>query len=320
MRDKLLKLLDDPSTEYVSGQEISTKLGISRTAVWKHIEELRKNGYQLEAVPRKGYKLTHTPNVASADEVKSRLNTTTIGKDIIFKKELPSTQKLAHDMARNEAEEGTVIVADQQLEGKGRLGRSWHSPAGTGLWFSIILRPDVPPHHAPQLTLLTAVAAAEGIESATGVKAEIKWPNDILFKGKKIAGILTEMQSDPDKVQAVIVGIGMNVNQEKHQFPSELSDKATSLAIEAGRTFHRADVIAAILERYEYLYFYYLKEGFEGVRKRWEALAVTIGKNITARTVAKTFTGRAKGITDDGVLMLETASGRIEYIYSADIE
>ncbi|SDH41829.1 biotin--[acetyl-CoA-carboxylase] ligase [Alteribacillus bidgolensis] len=320
MRGKLLQLLMRTSNTFVSGQEISENLGISRTAVWKHIEELRKNGYELEAVPRKGYRLTHTPNHATADEIEAILSTENIGKNIIYKKEVTSTQALAHDMARNDASEGTLVVADYQQKGKGRLGREWHSPPGTGLWFSLILRPDIPPQKAPQLTLLTAVAVTEGINKAAGIEAQIKWPNDILIDGKKTAGILTEMQSEPDRVQAVIVGIGININQQPEHFPELLLSKATSLSIaKENKIFSRAKVIAAILERYEDWYYQYLIDGFEQVRKRWEELAVTIGKEITATTVTKTVEGLAQGITEDGVLLLKKKDGQIEHIYSADI-
>ncbi|WP_158735360.1 biotin--[acetyl-CoA-carboxylase] ligase [Alteribacillus sp. YIM 98480] len=320
MRGKLLQLLMRTSNSFVSGQEISENLGISRTAVWKHIEELRKNGYELEAVPRKGYRLTHTPNHATADEIEAILSTENIGKNIIYKKEVTSTQALAHDMARNDASEGTLVVADHQQKGKGRLGREWHSPPGTGLWFSLILRPDIPPQKAPQLTLLTAVAVTEGINEAAGIEAQIKWPNDILIDGKKTAGILTEMQSEPDRVQAVIVGIGININQQPEHFPEQLLSKATSLSIaKENKIFSRAKVIAAILERFEEWYSQYLTDGFEQVRKRWEKLAVTIGKEITATTVTKTVEGLAQGITEDGVLLLKKKDGQIEHIYSADI-
>ncbi|WP_035710588.1 biotin--[acetyl-CoA-carboxylase] ligase [Salibacterium aidingense] len=321
MRDKLLQLLEGASDTFISGQEISRQLGITRTAVWKHMEELRKNGYEVEAVPRKGYRLTHTPNLASADEIKARLTTSRLGTFITYKQEVASTQEVAHQLSREGAPEGTVVAADTQIKGKGRLNREWYSPSGTGLWFSLILRPDIIPQRAPQLTLMTAVAVTEGIHAATGLHPQIKWPNDILMEGKKTAGILTEMQSEPDRVQAVIIGIGLNINQRKDQFPEELRDKATSLAEEnGGGSFYRADIIAAVLERMEYWYYHYLDYGFSDIRRRWEELAVTIGSQITAISVSKTVTGLAEGITDDGVLLIKKADGSIEQIYSADID
>ncbi|SFE34484.1 biotin--[acetyl-CoA-carboxylase] ligase [Alteribacillus iranensis] len=317
MRSKLLQLLRQ-TNGYISGQEISKQLGISRTAVWKHMEELRKNGYELEAVPRKGYRLLNDPNRAGEDEIKAKLQTQTLGQEIIYKNEVTSTQEEAHEAARKGAAEGTIIVADRQLKGKGRLGRKWESPPGSGLWFSLILRPPIPPQEAPQLTLLTAVAVTEAVTEATGLQPQIKWPNDILLNGKKVAGILTEMQSDPDRIQAVIVGIGININQM--EFPEELSDIATSLKQESeGTTYSRADFIAILLSRYEYWYHHYLKHGFLDVKKRWEALTFTIGKKIKATTVTKTLIGTAVGITDDGVLLLKKEDGEIEHIYSADI-
>ncbi|MDQ0299411.1 BirA family biotin operon repressor/biotin-[acetyl-CoA-carboxylase] ligase [Salibacterium salarium] len=320
MRDRLLQLLT-ATDSFVSGQEISTKLGISRTAVWKHIEELRKNGYELEAVPRKGYRLTHAPDLASIDEIKASLHTEHFGTSIVYKKKVTSTQEVAHELARNEAEEGTVVVAETQYKGKGRMNREWHSPSGTGLWFSLIVRPDIIPQKAPQLTLMTAVAVTEGIMEATGIQAQIKWPNDILIDGKKIAGILTEMQSEPDRVQAIIIGIGLNINQQVEHFPEELLPKATSLALENdGVTYQRAVVISAILKRLEQWYFHYLQHGFKEVRERWESLAVTIGKQIKASTMKETVSGIAEGITEDGVLLLKKQDGTIEYIYSADID
>ncbi|SDH06722.1 BirA family transcriptional regulator, biotin operon repressor / biotin-[acetyl-CoA-carboxylase] ligase [Alteribacillus persepolensis] len=320
MRGKLLQLLMQTSDTFVSGQEISERLGISRTAVWKHIEELRKNGYELEAVPRKGYRLVHTPNHVTKAEIEAVLSTNRLGKNIVYKGEVTSTQALAHDLARSGAEEGTIVVADEQREGKGRLGREWHSPPGTGLWCSLILRPDVPPQNAPQLTLLTAVAVTEAIKEATSIDASIKWPNDILIDQKKTAGILTEMQSEPDRVQAVIIGMGINVNQQMEHFPDELLSVATSLSISSNQqTYSRAQVIAVILQRLEHWYDEYLKNGFTKVKQQWEKLSVTIGKEITATTVQKTIRGVAKGITEDGVLMLRKPDGDIEHIYSADI-
>ncbi|MGY4690081.1 biotin--[acetyl-CoA-carboxylase] ligase [Salibacterium sp. K-3] len=321
MRDKLLQVLEDTADTYVSGQQISRQLGISRTAVWKHMEELRKNGYEIEAVPRKGYRLTHTPDIASADEIKARLDTKSFGNRMVYKEEVSSTQETAHELARKNEPEGTVIAADKQVKGKGRLDRPWHSPSGTGLWFSIILRPDIIPQCAPQLTLVAAVAVTEGLRRASGIEAQIKWPNDILINERKTAGILTEMQSDPDRVQAVIIGIGLNINQEKHDFPDDLQQIATSLALEnEGVPFNRAAIIAAVLESLEHWYTLYLEQGFKEVRRRWEELAVTIGKHVQAVTASKTVEGYAEGITEDGVLLITQKDGTTERIYSADID
>ncbi|RKD72828.1 BirA family biotin operon repressor/biotin-[acetyl-CoA-carboxylase] ligase [Sinobaca qinghaiensis] len=319
MRDKLLAILHDSGSSYISGQEISDKLGISRTAVWKHIEELRKKGYKINAVTKKGYKMEYTPNSITADEINAYLDTKTFGRVVHSFDQVNSTQIPAHEAAREDAPEGTIVVAEEQLKGKGRMGRPFHSPKGTGLWCSLILRPSFPPQQAPQLTLLTAVAIAEGVRKVTDLPVDIKWPNDLLIADKKIAGILIEMQSDPDEIHAVIVGFGLNINQKQEDFPEDIQSRATSLAIAGAGQYNRAQLLAEILKQYEYWYFRMLEEGFGPVREKWEALAVTIGKYITAVTTRKTLCGLARGITKDGVLLLETEDGKIEYIYSADI-
>lgn len=318
MKSKLLQIFLENEGNYVSGESISDTLGCSRTAVWKHVEDLRKNGYEVEAAPRKGYRITHIPNLLSEPEIKAGLKTVTIGKEIIYKTSLTSTQELAHRIANEGAEEGTLIVADEQTGGKGRLGRSWYSPIGTGIWMSVIVRPEIPPQKAPQLTLLTAVAVLRGMKEATGTECEIKWPNDILYEGKKIVGILTEMQAEPDQVHSIIIGVGINVNQQ--QFPPELEQIATSLRQIQNKELKRSVVIQRVLEEFEQLYLEYIENGFSFIKKLWEVHSITIGKRITARTVSNTLEGMAKGITDDGVLLLEDDSGQVHHIYSADIK
>lgn len=318
MKSKLLQILIDHQGTYVSGETISNHLGCSRTAVWKHIEDLRKNGYELEAAPRKGYRITYIPNLLSDSEIKAGLETEFIGNDIVFKRSLNSTQELAHRLATDGAKEGTVVVADEQTGGKGRLGRTWFSPIGSGIWMSLIVRPEIPPQQAPQLTLLTAVAVVRGIKEATNIDCEIKWPNDILYEGKKLVGILTEMQAEPDQVHSIIIGVGVNVNQAA--FPNELDSLATSLRIITGKEIKRSIVIQKIFEHFEKLYVEYLNSGFLMIKKMWEVYTVTLGKRISARTVSKTIEGYAKGINDEGVLLLEDDNGEINYIYSADIE
>ncbi|WP_096200909.1 biotin--[acetyl-CoA-carboxylase] ligase [Bacillus sp. FJAT-45350] len=320
MRQKLLEILLEHEDGFVSGQKISELLGCSRTAIWKHIEELRKSGYELEAVPRKGYRIVSRPNSISPQEIKVGLHTNTIGKEITFQESVTSTQELAHRLAQENAVEGHVVISDEQTKGKGRLGRVWHSPMGTSVYMSLILRPQIPPQQAPQLTLLAAVAVVQGIEKATGLQCEIKWPNDILLKGKKIVGILTEMQSEPDCVHSVIIGIGINVNHKREQFPSDIRDIATSLCIEKNEEINRAALIRSIFEELESLYVKYLEHGFDIIKPLWESYAVSLGKQIKATTVKGVLIGYAKGITNDGVLLLEDAQGTIHPIYSADIE
>ncbi|MGD6815787.1 biotin--[acetyl-CoA-carboxylase] ligase [Metabacillus sp. 113a] len=320
VKRKLLEAFARSSEEYVSGQKISEMLGCSRTAVWKHIELLRKEGYEVEAVRRLGYRLTKKPDTLSAAEIQSGLATSFMGQSIYHEKSVPSTQKIAHTLASEGASEGTVVIADEQTEGRGRLARVWHSPINTGIWMSCILKPKIPLSQTPQLTLLTAVAVVQAIEETAGVHPFIKWPNDILINGKKAVGILTELQAEADSVHSVIIGTGINVNQEGADFPDELKPIATSLKLEAGREVSRAALIQAILQKLEQLYTTYLASGFHPVKLLWESYSISLGREIKARTLQGTLSGKALGINDEGVLLLETAEGKIEKIYSADIE
>lgn len=319
IRVKLLTLLLENQDDYISGQKISEQLGCSRTAIWKHISELKKEGYVVEGVQKRGYRLISKPNNIRPHDIRTDLQTETIGRHIHFYDAIGSTQEIAHSLALEGAKEGTVVITEQQSKGRGRLGRQWESPKGTGVWMSLILRPNIPPHQAPQLTLLTAVAIVQAIQTVTNIKAEIKWPNDILINGKKIVGILTELQAEADLVQSIIIGIGINVNTK--QFPDELKDKATSLLIENDHDeIERALLIRTFFQKFETLYKEYLEHGFKAIKLRWESYAVSLGKYITARTLNGDIYGFATGITDEGVLLIEDHDGNMHEIYSADIE
>ena len=310
LRTRLIDLFSEAGDGFISGQKISDALGCSRTAVWKHIEELRKEGYEVEAVRRKGYRLIKKPGKLSESEIRFELH---------YRDVLPSTQKTAHELANDGAPEGTLVVADKQTAGRGRMARVWHSQEGNGIWMSLILRPDVPLQKTPQLTLLSAVAVVQAIEAFTGVQAAIKWPNDLMIHGKKAVGILTELQAEEDRVRSVILGIGINVNQQETDFPGELQDIATSLSMEAGEKIDRAGLIQEILLTFEKRYQDYLNHGFTPIKLLWESYAVGLGNELRARTLQGTFYGKSLGIDDEGVLLLETRDG-IKKIYSADIE
>lgn len=320
LRKKLLDAFTSNKEEYLSGQYLADLIGCSRTAVWKHIEELRKEGFEFEAITRKGYRITKTPERVTADEIRLGLKTEFLGRHIHYEESVDSTQKIAHRLAHENASEGTVVIAEEQLSGRGRMDRPWHSPKYTGIWMSVILRPNIPPPKAPQLTLIAAVAVVQAMEELTSLTPQIKWPNDILLNGKKVTGILTEMQSDVDRVISIIIGIGINVNQQVEDYPKELQNIATSLAIECGEKLQRAELIKTLLNRLEKLYLLYLEQGFYPIKLLWESYAVSIGENITARTLIGSIHGKAKGITEDGVLMIEDQSGKIHHVYSADIE
>ncbi|MFJ7678159.1 biotin--[acetyl-CoA-carboxylase] ligase [Peribacillus sp. NPDC097198] len=320
LRTKLMQALSKANGTFISGQEIAEYIGCSRTAVWKHIEDLRGEGYMVEAVRKKGYRIVSAPEKVSESEIQFGLETKALGKMIHYQESVESTQKIAHQLANEGAEEGALVIAEEQVSGKGRLMRSWHSPKFSGIWMSLILRPKIPLHQAPQLTLLAAVAVAQAIEDVTELQPQIKWPNDLLINRKKVTGILTEMQAESDRIHSVIIGIGMNINQQKEDFPEDLQEKASSLSIESGVKISRAKVIQRVLLRLEDLYTLYLQEGFMPIKLLWESYAISLGQILKASTVNDTIVGKALGITDAGVLLLEDDQGTIHSIYSADIE
>ncbi|WP_456278570.1 biotin--[acetyl-CoA-carboxylase] ligase [Bacillus sp. AK128] len=320
LREKLLEVFTDADGEFVSGQKLSEVLGCSRTAVWKHIEDLRKEGYELEAVRRKGYRITIKPEKITSNEIQLGLKTKYLGRSIHYEETVTSTQKIAHKLAYDGANEGTIILAEEQIAGRGRLDRSWYSPKYTGIWMSIILRPAIPLPQSPQLTLLAAVSIAQAIQEVTGLEPEIKWPNDILFDRKKTVGILTELQAEADRINSIIIGVGINVNQSEQDFPDDIKEKSTSLFIQSGKKVNRAELIQTILEKLEKLYESYLQTGFYPIKLLWEAYAISIGKEIVASTLNGKIIGMAKGITDEGVLVIEDESGKTHYVHSADIE
>lgn len=320
LRKKLLDAFTEHEGEFLSGQYLADLMGCSRTAVWKHIEDLRNEGFELEAVRRKGYRIIQKPEHVSANEIRLGLKTSLIGQQIHYKESVDSTQKVAHRLGMENALEGTVVIADEQIGGKGRMDRRWHSPKHIGIWMSVILRPQIPLSMAPQLTLLTAVAVAQAIVENTGLEPQIKWPNDLLVNGKKVTGILTELQAEADRINSVIIGIGINVNQAVTDFPEGLRAVATSLSIEKGELINRASLIQTIFLKLEKLYLLYLETGFHPIKLLWESYAISIGKTITARTLTGNITGKALGINDDGVLKIEDKNGVVHSIYSADIE
>lgn len=319
VRNQLLRLLLEKKSDYLSGEEISRLLGISRAAIWKQIEELRKEGYQIEAKQRSGYRLVYRPDRVAPEEIYPHLQTRHFGKTIRFSFSTPSTQILAHEWAREGAEEGAVVIAEEQTAGKGRLGRSWHSPPGTGIWMSLVLRPSIPIQAASHLTLLASLGVKEGIEAQVPVPITIKWPNDLLIRGKKVCGILTEMRGDLDAIDYVILGIGINVNLSKEIFPEELQKKATSLMIEAGKHIHRASLVASILKCLEDRYQQYLAEGFAPIREKWEQASQLVGKTITAHTFQGSVNGVVLGMNEHGALLIQTENGVVP-IYSADLD
>lgn len=319
IKQEIINAFHAKPREFISGEELSQTCGCSRTAIWKHIEELRKDGYEIEAVRKSGYRLIAAPDRLSAEEIRAGLDTYRIGQVVMAHDSVPSTQPLAHEAASKGAPEGTLVIAEQQTGGKGRLGRPWHSPSGTGIWMSLIVRPAIPLPKTPQMTLLTAVVLAKTIWEETGVEPKIKWPNDIFIGDKKVSGVLTELNAESDRVNYLVIGIGLNANMTREDFPEELASIATSLRIESGKKLKRARFIQRFCENFEREYDDYLREGFERVKSEWEQNSYTIGKWITVSTIQQSLEGKAIGLDAEGVLILEDAQGKRHKVYSADV-
>ncbi|HPZ71966.1 MAG TPA: biotin--[acetyl-CoA-carboxylase] ligase [Peptococcaceae bacterium] len=319
MKEQILALLTEKQGAYLSGAELSRRLNISRTAVWKHIKSLKDDGYSIAASPRRGYCLLAKPDILAVPEIKSGLTTRVFGQKVSFFPQLDSTNEEAKRLAAAGAPEGTVVVAEQQLQGKGRLGRSWISPPGLGLWFSLILRPPLLPARAAQLTLVSAVAVGRALRVATGLPFALKWPNDVLLDGKKVCGILTELSAEIEKINYVIVGIGLNVHQKPGDFPPELRERALSLKMATGRFFRRAELLRKILAHYEELYFAYLEQGFPMVLQVWRELNCTLGKEVSVTTTEGSFRGTALELSEGGCLLVRKASGEIVKIMAGDV-
>ncbi|HWK24714.1 MAG TPA: biotin--[acetyl-CoA-carboxylase] ligase [Ureibacillus sp.] len=321
MKDKILKRFLLASGEPISGQYLAEEMGISRTAVWKHLQSLQEEGYSFETIKKKGYLLTNKPDRVDAASISSYLTTERFGHNIHYYDECATTQTIAHELARNGAPDGTVVIAETQTDGKGRMSRPWESTKGKGIWMTVIIKPDVLPHQAPQFTLVAAVSIVNALKSLyKEFTPVIKWPNDILVNGMKCTGILTEMIAEMDRVQALLVGIGINVNQQKEDFPEELQSIATSLSIEENKLLNRAELVATILSFLENYSDLYITRGFGPIKKLWEDASGTIGKEIKATTLTEVIQGKAIGITESGVLEIQLDSGEIRSIYSADIE
>jgi len=304
----------------VSGAELSQQLGVSRAAVWARIEELRGVGYDIEASPHRGYRLLNAPDLLHADDLISRLGRTkVIGRDIRVFQETTSTNDVIEKLARDHVEEGVVVFAESQTRGRGRLGRKWLSPARRGLWFSVLLRPGLRPQDATQLTVASATALRRALESHTGLKAEIKWPNDILIDRRKVAGILTELSAELDRVKHLILGIGVDVNLNPGDFPSELRKVATSLKAELGKSVSRPALAVAILRELDHDYARIASGHFSAVADEWEHHCTTIGQDVVIRTGERQIRGRAESLGEDGALLLRTDHGHLERIVGGDL-
>lgn len=304
--------------DFVSGEEMSKKLGITRAAIWKKIKILRGAGYKIQASTAKGYKLIKTPEF-SVEELRTLIRGD-IGREIIFFESIGSTNTAALELAEKGAPHGTVVIADRQTKGKGRLGRTWVSPPKKNIYMSVILRPELEPKDATLLTIMTAVSCAKGVMKSTGLKAEIKWPNDLMISNKKLGGILTEMKSDPDGIVFAVIGIGINVNSKtKKDFPPDIRGIATSIKEELGKIQSRTFIIAEILKELEHWYKVLLNEGRKPLFDEWKRLSSTLGRKVRVTAGDNVFTGVAEDIDKGGMLILRLPSGMLKKISSGDL-
>ncbi|MFO8009495.1 MAG: biotin--[acetyl-CoA-carboxylase] ligase [Dehalococcoidia bacterium] len=316
MKDRILERLQRGG--YVSGEELGRALGISRTAVWKHISRLKREGYRIHSIPSRGYCLASTPDRLFPQEIKAGLQTHTLGQEIIYFKEISSTQEAAKSFAERGNPEGTIIISEIQLGGKGRIGREWSSPAG-GIYFSIILRPDIRPTEASRFPLTTGLAVARAIEAMTDFHPQLKWPNDVIVNDRKVCGILTDLSAEMDRLNWIVIGPGLNVNTTRDSFPREVGETATSLFIEGGRQVSRVMLLQGILYELESLYEQYQATGFEPIRERWKARSNTLGAQVEITFGAERKSGRAVDIDPDGALILQKDDGSTERIVAGDV-
>ena len=316
--EMVLAFLAEAGDGFVSGEAISDKLGLSRAAVWKHVGALREQGYRIDALPARGYRLVEIPDRLGELELRPLLNTHDLGAVLHWFAEVGSTNDVAKQLAEEGALHGEVVIAEAQTAGRGRRGRAWVSPAGRNVYLSVVLRPDLPPTRASELTLLAAVAVCEAVRQA-GVPAAIKWPNDLLANGKKVAGVLTEMASEMDQVQWVVLGIGVNVNAEASDFPAELRGLVTSVAIERGDPVPRALFAAALITSLEEWLDRHAAEGFAPVRQAWRVMSDTLGREVRVRVGDRELEGVAEDVDDAGALLVRTPRGR-ERVLAGDVE
>lgn len=316
MKNEILQKLKQ-SKDFISGQDISREFHMTRAAIWKYINLLREEGYNIESVPRKGYRLVSLPDILTYEEIREYLNTDFIGRSIYYFNTIDSTNIKAKEIAHNERE-GTVLIAEEQTAGKGRLGRNWASPKGKGIWMSIILKPNVEPTKLPKITLIGAAAVHKALRNI-GVEAKIKWPNDILIDGKKVCGILTEMSGELNMVNYVVMGIGINVNLDEEDIPDELKNIATSLRLSTGRKINRKELAANILNEFEKLYIKFKeKDNIEEVLRICRENSVLLGEEVKVIRGDNIRIGKALDINDNGELVVKFGDN-VENIIAGEV-
>ncbi|MGI6776660.1 MAG: biotin--[acetyl-CoA-carboxylase] ligase [Acetivibrionales bacterium] len=327
MKGRILQKLKENAPGFVSGARLSKMLGVSRTSVWKYVLELKKEGYVIESFTKKGYRLISVPDLLNLNELVYNLRTKKIGSSIQYIDLIDSTNTYAKKLALDGCPEGTVIVAGRQTNGKGRMGRNWDSANKSGIWMSIVLRPDILPEQAQIITLAVSVAVVKAIESLFGLKCGIKWPNDVILNGKKVCGILTEMGCETDRINYIVVGIGVNVNQDEDDFAVELKDKATSIKmsmikenmINGDMDINRSELIKQVLFEMEKLYENICRLKVREILDEWKKYSVTIGNEVKVVCRGIEYKGFAKDITEDGGLLVNCDDGASRKVLSGEI-
>ncbi|MGE1062752.1 biotin--[acetyl-CoA-carboxylase] ligase [Megasphaera paucivorans] len=317
MRKDILEYLLNHKGEYVSGQKISEELGISRTAVWKHIRVLKSRGYVIESYTKRGYCLMEAPELLLPELVGEGLQTKVFGKKIHYKEKVDSTNNVAKKLAEEGAEEGTIVLAEEQSGGRGRLERSFLSPFAQGVWFSLILRPTFLPMEVSKMTLLAAVALTKALHKMGLVECGIKWPNDILVKDRKVVGILTELNASMERINYLVMGIGINTSLTKKELPKDLRKTVTSFTIE-NVPVHRQALLQEVLLQLERYYEIAETEGFKPILAEWKVLSMMMGKEVEVSEPGRSFTGKAVDLDDSGNLIVETEAGR-ETVLAGDV-
>jgi len=317
IKNDIMRLFDEGEKGFISGEQMSSSLGFSRAYIWKNIKELREDGFDIEAVPRRGYKLVSAPDRLYAYNIEPGLGTKVLGRGGIHHYDVvSSTNDKAYELAEQGSPEGTLVIAEKQTQGKGRLGRKWASPASEGIYMSVILRPEMEMDKVPTITLITANAVIKAINRGCEIEdIGVKWPNDILCGGKKVCGILTEIKAQPDKIDFLVLGIGINVNASREDLPPE----GTSLKLIMGRKVDRRDLLEQLLKEVEDGYFSLERNGFSSARDECRSRSLIIGCQVKVVQHDKSIEGMAADIDSDGALVIRTESGKQQRIFSGDI-
>lgn len=318
MKIKILEILRAQGNQPLSGEKISKLLGVSRMAVWKHVKSLKEEGYSILTVGKKGYVLEEVPDKLLPQELAVNLRTEWLGHNIIYQESVQSTNDVAKLEAQNGAIHGTVVVAEEQLKGRGRIQRGWYSPKGEGLWLSVILRPDWLPQEAAKCTLMAAVVLHRVFAKLYALNVGIKWPNDIFIDNKKLVGILTEMNAQMDGINYIVIGTGINVNLNREKIPAELQDVAIGLSTVLGKKIDRVELFAEVCKQYEKIYAEVTETGFGNILDEWRKYSITLNREVLVKGIKESYVGKAVDIDADGALLVES-EGQLKTVLAGDV-